>query len=211
MIYAGPIKRILRNGLLSIFGLILPVSTMLTLASVQPSQAAEGNEWTVILKTQEIKRAFQYKGSQLNKVAKVDLVYRPSLSDHEPKEYESLWCNDGKVIGMQRKGILGVQRGKLLHINVEQKEYSEQENKAIGFALMHFSLQAYHRFCPVITISVPDRTFAAICDSLRERGCEDYAQEVESDHGGSVMFNMQSFPSRNSKRIYFRNPNGGED
>lgn len=209
MSYAGSLRKQLRVGLLSIF---VPMFTLLTLTTTQVAQASEGNEWTVILKAQEIKKAFQYKGSQLNKIAKVDLVYRPSLSDQDPKEYESLWCNDGKPIGMQRKGILGVQRGKLLHINVEQKAYSAEENKAIAFALMHFSLQAYHRFCPIITISVPDQTFNEICNELRQRGCEDYrAQEVESGHGASVMFNMQSFPSRNSQRMYFRNPNGGDD
>lgn len=207
MSYAGPLKQQMKTGLLS---LLIPMFAMLSLATTQVANAAEGNEWTIILKAQEIKKAFQYKGSQLNKIAKVDLVYRKSLSDEEPKEYESVWCNDGKPIGMQRKAILGVERGKLLHINVEQKAYSEEENKAIAFTLMHFALTAYHRFCPIITIRVPDQTFHEICDALRGRGCQDYAQETETETSGSVMFNVQSFPSRNAKRLYFRNPNGGD-
>jgi len=208
MNFAGCMKKQMRTSLTH---LTLPIVALLVITANQFAGAAEGNEWTVILKAQQIKRAFQYKGSQLNKVVKVDLGYRPSLSDMEPKEYESLWCNDGKPIGMQRKGILGLERGKLLHINVEQKAHTDEENRAIAFALMHFSLQAYHRFCPIITISVPDKTFDEICEALRERGCEDYAQEVETGHGGSVMFNMQSFPSRNARRLYFRNPNGVDD
>ncbi|MBX3150119.1 hypothetical protein KF728_08240 [Candidatus Obscuribacterales bacterium] len=208
MKYGVCMKKQLRSGLT---GITLPIVALLVLTTNQFAGAADGNEWTVILKAQQLKRAFQYKGSQLNKVVKVDVVYRPSLSDNEPKEYESLWCNDGKPIGMQRKGLLGLERGKLLHINVEQKANTEEENRAIAFALMHFSLQAYHRFCPIVTISVPDQTFDDICDALRRRGCEDYAQEVETGHGGSVMFNMQSFPSRNARRLYFRNPNGSDD
>ncbi|MDZ4836660.1 MAG: hypothetical protein SGJ27_23015 [Candidatus Melainabacteria bacterium] len=203
MKYAEFLKKQLRLGLPNV---IVPLLTLVTLFSLTATSAAraESNEWTVIVKAQEIKRAFQYKGSELRQVAKVDLVYRPSASDAEPKEYESVWCTDGKPIGMERKGILQIQRGRLFHIKVEQKAYSDEENKAIAFVLMHFSLQAYHRFCPILTISAPDQTFNNICMELRHRGCEDFVSAADSDQSGSVIFNMQSSPSRNVQRLHFK-------
>lgn len=200
--------RFLRNwtrvSLPCFFTNALILVSLIAVATASMANAAESNEWTVIMKAQEIKRVFQYKGSLLRQVARVDLVYRPSGSDSQPKEYESVWCNNGKAIGMERKGILGVQRGRLVHIEVEQKAYSDEENKAIAFALMHFALQAYHRFCPIVTISVPDQTFTEICNEMRYRGCEDYIGQADTDEDGSVIFNLQSSPSRNIKRLHFK-------
>lgn len=183
------------------------LSTLVAIASLAsaPEAKAQGvDQWTFKVQTEEHKRPFDYKQSKLNPIAKVVVNYKKTKENKEPEIYETFWCRDGKPIGLERSNPYIVPRGDLVHIQVEEKNYSDQENKAIAYALMRLGVVTHHHFNATIAITLPASTFPEICEEMRARTCEDYIEDPAKASDPGVLFHLRSEPSGLTQELIFK-------
>jgi hypothetical protein len=178
------------------------------MSTTQKVNADPANQWTFKVQAQQLKRQFIYKGSQISPIAKVVMNYKKTFDTGAPHDYESIWCHDGNALGLERRGPFGVKRGEIVQIEVEQRDYTEEENKAIACALMRVALDAYQHFCPIIAITVPAQTFNEICNELRNKNCQDFQVGADQSYSGGVLFNMKSEPAGSTQRLFYKSSAG---
>lgn len=196
-------KHLLKVGLLSVLISVLSIQ-------MSDAQQEQSNEWAIRVKSEELKKQFEYKGSKLNSVAKVTIKIKKFRDNEEAQEYESLWCHEGQPIGMERTGKYTVRKGDLTQITVEQNGYTDEENKAVAFVLMRLGLAAYLHINPIISITVPERSFESIVTELRDvRHCEEFKHVGDTSYAAGVLFNLKSDTGGRAMKLIYKTAKSG--
>jgi len=160
------------------------------------------NRWTIKVQTQKQDRAFQYRGSQLNPVAKSEITIKRLTEKGEPHPFEVIWCHDGKPLGMERKGPYLINVGHITDVEVTQRGYSEEENKATAYVLFRLALAAYHHVNPIVTMNVPDQSLDQIAQEIRNRGAEDFTLDADQGYPPGVLFNLETDGGKKYRLVY---------
>lgn len=184
----------------------LPVVTILALSLCQ-SALAKGEfryDWVVRMKAEKLQRQFVYRGSKLDKVAKVTIDFYKEAEPENKTLYEILWFNDGKPIGLERKNELKIPAGKTTKIQIENKKGTTPETeKAIADAILRISLDAYRKRTAIVSIMVPLESFDGIVAAMNDLNCVE-SENVDDEFSKAIMnFPIETENNGPSKNLSF--------
>lgn len=162
------------------------------------------DDWIVRLQAEKLQRQFVYSGSTLNKVAKVTIDYYKEDDPDKKTEYETLWFNDGKPIGLERKGDFKIPAGKSTKIQVSnKKETSPETQKAVADAVMRISLDAYRARTAIVSIQVPRDSFDGIVEAMNKLNCVTSQTGADEEDKSLMSFSIETENKGPSTNLYF--------
>lgn len=148
-------------------------------------------DWVLQLDTKTLDRQFQYQGSTLKNIEKIQVQYYPAKDDSHKTDYEYLWFTDGKALGMekQRKFDLPQGEGVALIIKHAKPTATVEEKKATANAIMRLALDSLLNKNPINTVELPASSFVDIANELQNQGFME-APDDPNDFGGGFSPNI---------------------
>jgi hypothetical protein len=146
-------------------------------------------DWVVHVKAEKLDRQFSYRGSNLNKIARLSVEYYKFVEPDNKTQYETMWFNDGKPIGLERKSDFNVPTGKAAKIEFENKKGTSSETeKAIADAILRLALDAYRKRVPVISYKVPEVSYQGVVDAMKNLKCVE--SQIGADEADTALMNF---------------------
>jgi hypothetical protein len=148
-------------------------------------------DWVLQVETTQLKRQFEYKGSTLNPVEKLEVVWYPTKDQNKKTKYELMYYHEGRPFGMEKLHKLEIDQGDGVAIEIKHKDNnaSEAEKKDAANAVLRLALDAYLNRNPLAAVKVPADSFESVSDKLKELGFHD------SKEDGEGLDNDQQFKS----------------
>ncbi len=182
----------------------VPVIACLLL-SFNPQLASADDEivmpydWVIQVDTVRLKRQFEYSGSTLNPIEKLEVSWHPVDKKDDITKYESIWFHDGKAVGMEKLRKLDIEKGEGVAIEVKHKESyaTEAEKKAVANAIIRLTLDAYLNKNTVDAVKVPKDSFGGISNKLQEYGfhiAEEKAGDSQVQYTSDMTVTLVSVP-----------------
>lgn len=166
---------------------VFPAIVYLLLAFM-PQQAIADNkvdlpyDWVIQVETTELKRQFDYQGSGLKPIEKLEVVWYPTKDQNKKTKYELLYYHDGRPFGMEKLHKMEIDQGDGVAIEIKHKDNNatESEKKDAGNAIFRLALDAYLNRNPLAAVKVPIDSFDTVSDKLKNLGFHD----SKDDAGG---------------------------
>lgn len=163
---------------------------------------AGDDDWIVNIQTEELRNQFQYRGSRLTTVAKVNVAY--SSRSGEQKMFERLWYADGKPIGLERLGPFALTKAEGAIIEVKHLKQPEvQQEKAAANAILRLMLNAYHNSNAIVYIKLPDDSFDAICNELEKLNCVEKNTPVDEASKAKLTLALETQSGSKERHLYY--------
>lgn len=163
---------------------------------------AGDDDWTIQMETQELKQQFQYRGTMLPTVAKVNVSYGRNAGDQ--KMFARLWYYDGKPIGLERLGTFGLTKAEGAIIEVRHKDQAEiQQEKGTANAILRVLLNAYHNSNAIAYIKLPEDSFEEICDELVKLNCVEKNTPVDIASKAKLSLVLEAIGSSKNRQLYY--------
>ena len=163
-------------------------------------------DWVVEMKTKPLERQFQYQGSALKKIEKVQVSYYPPGGNDSKTAYEYLWFNDGKACGMEKQRKFDLPQGEGVCLKVVHKNGSstQEERKAAANAILRLAIDTYINKNPIVQVRLPADTYTDIVNELLSHGLEvaPEGNEWESSFSSSLTLNIYSEPDGMKTVLY---------
>lgn len=183
---------------------VIPVIACLLL-SLTPQLATADNmvdvtyDWVMQVQTQELKRQFEFQGSTLNPIQKLEVQWYPPKKENEKTKYEHLWYHDGKAYGMEKQHKMDLPEGEAIAIEIKHKNESAtmSEKRAAANAIVRLALDAYINKNPVPEIKVPLDSFGAISNHLQSMGfhpTDSEGGDFDEGYKSVMTLNLYSVP-----------------
>lgn len=165
------------------------IAAALTLVAAQSARADLVDltyDWVFQVETKPLPKQFEYQGSPLKPIEKVDVKYHPSKDAENKTTYEYLWYHDGKPLGLERMKKFEIPQGDSLAIQIKHKNGSSTsgEEKAAANTILRITLDAYLNKNAVALVKLPSDSFYDISSALQNQG-----MVVAPDSGGMDGFN----------------------
>ncbi len=168
------------------------LSTIVTMA-LSASALADDDDWIVRMQVEKLQRQFTYAGTSLDKVAKITIDYYAEVEPEKKTDYELLWFNDGKAIGLERKNDLGIPAGKITKIQVfNKKGTSPETEKAIANAILRISLDAYIKRVQILSFKVPKESYDGVVDAMGSLNCVPSKAKEEEQDDSILSFSIET-------------------
>ncbi|MCC6976816.1 MAG: hypothetical protein IT343_00740 [Candidatus Melainabacteria bacterium] len=156
-------------------------------------------DWVIQVDTIRLKRQFEYSGSTLNPIEKLEVSWHPVDKKDDVKKYESMWFHDGKAVGMEKVRKLDIEKGEGVAIEVKHKESNatEAEKKAVANAIIRLTLDAYLNKNTVAAVKVPKESFSGISNRIQEFGfhiAEEKAGDSQVQYTSDMTVTLISVP-----------------
>lgn len=125
-------------------------------------------DWTIEVQTQQLARRFDYPGSTLTSIVKAVIRYYPTADEGNRTDYESIWYNDGKALGLERLHGMGITQGEGVSLRIVPKtgHSSQQECKAAADLILRLTLDAYVNRNAMVTVRLADESFDRIIEEM---------------------------------------------
>jgi hypothetical protein len=147
------------------------------------------DDWVVKVQAEKLERQFVYRGSSLNKIAKLTIEYYPFIDQKNKTQYETLWFNDGKPIGLERKNDFEVPTGKAAKVEFQNKKGTSSETeKAMADAILRISLDAYRKRVPIISYKVPQESYNGVVDAMKTLNCVE--SKIDADEADTALMSF---------------------
>jgi len=160
-------------------------------------------DWVIRVETTALQRTFEYKGSALSPVTKLSVGYYPVVTPDKTKPYELVWYHNGKPLGMERLGVLGLAQAEGTAIKIVNKgTHGIEEDKASANIILRLMLQTYLNRNPVVLVIVPDDSYTGIISQLQAQGAKTGAPDPNSPERRLFTMVVQS-ESAGSKEILY--------
>lgn len=163
-------------------------------------------DWVVEMETKPLERQFQYQGSTLKKIEKVQVSYYPPGGNDSKTAYEYLWFNDGKACGMEKQRKFDLPQGEGVCLKVVHKNGSstQEERKAAANAILRLAIDTYINKNPIVQVRLPADTYTDIVNELLSHGLEvaPEGNEWESSFSSSLTLNIYSEPDGMKTVLY---------
>ncbi len=170
------------------------ISTLAILASClfsAPTQAEEKPlyDWTVQIETKRLERQFEYEGSHLRLVERLDVDYYYQDQAKAKTIYESAWYHNGKPLGLERFNYFNVPPGQGVCIKVVHKTENPtaEEQQAAANMIVRVWMEAYLNRSGVVMVKVPQRSFSQIINYLHGQGYVTTPETAPEDQGNIPM------------------------
>ena len=174
----------------------LPAIACLLLAFAPQHATAEDQvalpyDWVIQVETTQLKRQFEYKGSTLNPVEKLEVLWYPTKDQNKKTKYELMYYHDGRPFGMEKLHKMEIDQGDGVAIEIKHKDNNatEAEKKDAANAVFRLALDAYLNKNPLAAVKVPVDSFESVSDKLKALGFHD------SKEDGEGLDNDQQFKS----------------
>ncbi len=168
----------------------LAIALMLAL-SCAPQVMADGMvsnpyDWVIELETKALERQFQYEGSALKKVEKVQVAYYAPGKEDEKKAYEYLWFNSGKAYGMEKQRKFDLPQGEGVCLKVKHKAGggSGEERKAAANAVLRVAMDTFLNKNPIVQVRLPNESYTDIVNEILSRGFQEAPANADENDGG---------------------------
>lgn len=166
----------------------IPAIAYLLLAFVPQQATAENKvdlpyDWVIQVETTELKRQFDYQGSNLKPIEKLEVLWYPTKDQNKKTRYELLYYHDGRPFGMEKLHKMEIDQGDGVAIEIKHKDNNatEAEKKDAGNAIFRLALDAYLNRNPLAAVKVPIDSFDTVSDKLKNLGFHD-----SKDDGGGL-------------------------
>lgn len=184
------------------------VVAALVLLNLQPPTVISADEvykdWVLKVETEELPRQFRYQGSNLEKVAKVNVSYFHENDPKAIKPYERVYYHNGKPIGLERLGQLGLTPTQSVVIKVSHKAGSgSEEEKATANILWRLGLDVSHNHNALISTVLPLSSFDGIARELEAIGFRSSKVENEQANNAKSLLALESEPAGRSKKLFY--------
>ncbi len=164
----------------------LPAIACLLLSFAPQHATAENGvelpyDWVIQVETDQLKRQFEYKGSTLNPVERLEVTWYSTKDKTKKTKYELMYYHDGRPFGMEKLHKMDIDQGDGVAIEIKHKGNSatEAEKKDAGNAIFRLALDAYLNRNPLAAVKVPVDSFDAVSDKLQDLGFHDSKQDGE--------------------------------
>ncbi len=183
------------------------VLSIVTLAPSQMTFADDSpfrDDWIISMQAEKLQRQFNYRGSNLDKVAKITISYYKEDEPDKKMLYEMLWFNDGKPIGLERKSDFKIPAGKNSKIQVKnKKETSPETEKAVADAILRISLDAYRARTSIVSSKVPQESFQGIVDAMNKLNCVESQAGADEADDAKMSFPIETEKDGPSTILYY--------
>lgn len=164
-------------------------------------------DWVLELDSKVLARQFQYDGSTLKNIEKVSVQYYPSKDDSNKKQYEYLWFNEGKALGMEKLRKFDLPQGEGVAIKVKHGENNptNEEKKAVANAILRIALDSLLNKNPVNMVEVPVASFSDIAGDLQNLGMiekPDNGDDFGEGFSPNITIYLYSEPSGQKITLY---------
>lgn len=180
------------------------------IAALSLSQSSFANDdpfkddWVVKIEAQKLERQFLYRGSTLDKVAKLTVSYYKEDNPDNKTLYEMLWFNDGKPIGLERKNELKIPEGKPAKFQVKlKKDTCPEIEKALGDAIIRLSLDAYRKRFAVLSFKVPQESYDGIVSQMNKLNCKESETDADEADKALMSFSIETEKDGPSTILYY--------
>ena len=131
-------------------------------------------DWVFQVETKPLPKQFEYQGSPLKPIEKIDIKYHPAKEADNKTTYEYLWYHDGKPLGLERTKKFDLPQGDSIAIQVKHKNGSSTtgEEKAAANAILRVTLDAYLNKNAVALVKLPADSFYDISGHLQSQGLQ---------------------------------------
>lgn len=149
-------------------------------------------DWVMKVETQQLKRQFEYKGSTLNPVEKLEVSWHPTKDENKVTKYEYLYYHEGRPFGMEKLRRLDMAQGEGLAIEIKHKDGdgTEAEKKGAANAAFRLALDAYLNKNPLAAVKVPIASFDVVSNQLISLGFHDAQNEGGNDFNEGAKTDM---------------------
>jgi hypothetical protein len=165
------------------------------------------NEWILYIDASNLKDCVDYRGSTLNPMTNVHVVFRlipkpfrPTV-DPTPHPYEDLWYHNGTPIGCRRHRQLGAGRNALGVIVVRDSGEVAEHTAAIANAIARLMVELYENELPCTAVIVPISIYNQLGDDLAN--CRFYKKAQPKDLYHQVHIHMLSNPRKLDNWFFF--------
>ena len=161
-------------------------------------------DWIISMQAEKLERQFTYRGSNLDKIAKITISYYKEVEPDKKTLYEMLWFNDGKPIGLERKSDFKIPAGKNAKIQVKnKKETSPETEKAIADAILRISLDAFRTRTSIVSSKVPQESFQGIVDAMNKLNCVESQTGADEADNALMGFSIETENQGPSTNLYY--------
>lgn len=159
--------------------------------AIADNQVALPYDFVVQVETTQLKRQFEYQGSTLNPVEKLEIVWYPTKDKDNKTKYQNMYYHDGKPLGMEKLHKMDIEQGEGVAIEIKHKDNnaSEAEKKDAANAAFRLALDLYLNKNPLAAVKVPVDSFESVSDRLQALGFHD------SKNDGEGLDNAEQFKS----------------
>lgn len=183
------------------------VSMFLWQSNAQAELVSYPYDWTIEIKSKPLVRQFQFSGSQLKQVEKLDIQYHPAKDSETKTQYEYLWYSQGKALGLEKKRKFDLPEGEGVAIRVTHGAApTEGEKKACAGGVLRVALDAFLNKNPVVQVRLPHSSFYEIANRLEELGMQ-VAPDSPDDFSGGYSSNLTLYlysEPEGLKRVLYR-------
>jgi hypothetical protein len=165
------------------------------------------NEWVLYVDASSLKDCVDYRGSTLNPMTNVHVVfrliqkpYRPKI-DPSPQPYEDLWYHNGTPVGCRRHRQLAAGNNALGVIVVRDSAEVAQHTEAIANAIARLMVELYENERPCTAVIVPLSIYNRLGDDLSQ--CRFYKKAQPKDLYRQVHIHMLSNPRKLDNWFFF--------
>jgi hypothetical protein len=138
-------------------------------------------DWVIQVETDQLKRQFEYQGSTLNPVERLEVTWYPTKDKEKKTRYELMYYHDGRPFGMEKLHKMDIDKGDGVAIEIKHKSNNatEAEKKDAGNAIFRLALDAYLNRNPLAAVKVPVDSFDTVSEKLQALGFHDSKQDGE--------------------------------
>ncbi|MBX9938333.1 MAG: hypothetical protein K2Y32_03740 [Candidatus Obscuribacterales bacterium] len=166
------------------------LSMFLWQSNAQAELVSYPYDWMVEIKSKPLIRQFQFSGSQLKQVEKLDIHYHPAKDSETKTQYEYLWYSKGKALGLEKNRKFDLPEGEGVAIRVTHSAVpTEGEKKACAGGILRVALDAFLNKNPVVQVRLPHSSFNEIANRLEELGMQ-VAPDSPDDFSGGYSSNL---------------------
>lgn len=163
------------------FSLIAPAPQ-----AMADNMVSQPYDWVLELETKALDRQFQYQGSTLKKIEKVQVTYYPAKDQENKSKYEFLWFNQGKAIGLEKQKKLDIPQGEGVCLKVKHSSDSPtpEEKKAAANAILRLAVDTFINKNPVVQVRLPNSSYGEIVSELNNRGMQEAPNSADDFNNG---------------------------
>ncbi len=153
-----------------IVAVLFSLLSLLSVVAAPVCAAVYTADWIVEIHSEKLADPFIGDSARLQKIYKTSTTYRASTAS-EPEPYEDMWFAQGKPMGMERSGPIGVVAGQdsVIHVYLSSASPDTDEVAAVTDSVLRVWLDCRLAGSNVTTIYVPNDGFTATCEQMERR------------------------------------------
>ena len=164
-------------------------------------------DWVIEINTKPLQRQFQFQGSSLKKIEKIEVKYYPSKDDSSKTDYEYLWFSAGKALGLEKQREFDLPQGEGLAIKVKHLKdiATTEEKKATANAILRLALDSVLNKNPINLVQLPASSFTDIANELQNEGmipAPDDGNDFGGGYSANLTLNLFSEPEGQKLTLY---------